>query len=125
MRFGSPVERVVQRLVADALEQAGVADRDRRLARDAAEAAGELGVVDHALGPVDDVADDEADALVVDDDRDGRDRGRAELVHQHRQHVRGAAALSRSHTVTAVSPARGRGNRDVHRAQPHVLVRTE
>ena len=73
-------ERVVQRLVADALEQARVADRDRRLARDAAQPARELGVVDHALGPVDDVADDEADALVVDDDRDRRDRGRAELA---------------------------------------------
>ncbi len=58
---GQTGERVVQRLVPDALEQPGVADRDRRLARETAQPARELGVVAQALGPVDDVADDEAD----------------------------------------------------------------
>ena len=71
-----PGERVVQRLVADALEQARVADRDRRLAGDAPQPIRDVGVVGQALGPVDDVADHEADRLAVDDDRDRRDRRR-------------------------------------------------
>ena len=40
-----PGERVVQRLVPDALEQAGVADRDRGLAREPAQPVGHVGVV--------------------------------------------------------------------------------
>ena len=58
---GQAGERVVQRLVPDALEQAGVANRDRRLAREAAQTVRQLRVVAQALGPVHDVADDQAD----------------------------------------------------------------
>ena len=115
-------ERVVQRLVADAFEQAGVADRDRRLARDAAQATGELGVVDHALRAFDDVTDDEADALVVHDDRDGCDRGRAELVHQHRQHVQVRGALAVPDGDGGVAGARA-GNGNFHRTQTHFVAR--
>ena len=118
---GQPGQRIVQRLVADALEQPRVADRDRGLARDTAEASGELGVVDHALRSVDDIADHEADALVVDDDGDGRDRRRAELAHQHGEHVEVGRALAVPDGDRGVA-GRGGGTGTSMRAEADVVV---
>ena len=82
---GEPGERVVQRLVADALEQSCVPNRDRGLAREPAQPVGHVGVVAQALGPVDHVTDHEADRIAVDHDRDRCDRLASQLVHELRE----------------------------------------
>ena len=61
-----PGERVVQRLVTDALEQPRVSDGDRRLARESSQPFGDVGVVAEALRMILDVGHDEADRIAVD-----------------------------------------------------------
>ncbi len=113
-------ERVVQRLMADSFEQARVANCDGRLARDAAQPPRELRIVEHAFRPVEDVADHEPDPLVVHDDGDRRDRGRAQLADEQREHVQVFGVLAVPDGDGGVAGARSRDG-DLQRAQMHVV----
>ena len=121
---GEPGERIVECLVPDALEQPGVADRDRRLAGEAPHPVRYVRVVGQALGPVDDVADHETDRFAVDADRDRRDCRAPQLVHEARQRLpaRGGVAVPDVHGDVGGADL---GHRNVHRAQPHVGLRIE
>ena len=116
---GQSGERVVQRLVTDALEQAGVADRDRGLAGEAAQPVRDLGIVAETLGPLGDVADDETDGVAVDHDRDRRHCRGAQFRHQLRQR----AAIGGARPIPDVDGdvrAPHLRDRHFHRTQPHV-----
>ena len=68
---GQPRQAVMQRLVTDLLQEAGVVDGDRRLPGQAAESLGDLYVVVEPLGMHRDVDGDPAEQLVVQRDAQG------------------------------------------------------
>ena len=115
---GQAGQRVVQRLVADLVEQAGIADRGCGLPGEAPEAINDLGVAPQPLGVLGDHRDDLADELTIGDDRHSYPRDRRGLGRQ-----RADQCIFGSRVVELdVFGNRGRGRIENQATQSHLVV---